>query len=565
MKCFRCLIALSAWLAGIYFLVSCQPDVSTDSAVYSNTTKFEPSLELIRAVPNLAEQIYSTNLSERISVLDKIVVTRSDDDVVWQELPFNLPKSDYVGVANAIFSAGLFDAREELLCKVLSKLTYAATQRGIDELGPAFVAFLSHSNSTVQYQALEAIGKLKPAGCNRQVAALLSYPEWPVGRKALETLLELRAREAIPPLAVQLESTNDTTRYIAIKQLEKLGDLKAAPHLARRLSDASADNRYWALEALGKLKAIDELHRALRNSTSPNIEARILSWLVAAGDKESCPVVARYILTGGRIDSHLMRKNLTEVRADAICPELANQLRSRLLLGGKTVDDDLLLEVALFMAEFQKSEAIPFLREFLKRHPPHPNSRGLNGIESYNRDNVVSALGKLRAQEAVPDLLPLLNEDVSGDTESVHAAEIALSQIADPTSCQVLLQRIHDPAHPLRGQILANLNVAIDEPLLVKINKTRFKGLYIAPVNSVTAAIIKDTKIPVVLHYEPASGQAWPITNTYVEMVTVRFGLEQVVGALGNSYTILLRDGKVHILPIRDALEFWDNLMKTHG
>ncbi len=543
--------------------------------VQSRAQTYDLSPRLVRLFPRAATLVRSTNLSDRIVVLEQLVKVRASECVREYELALELPRADYVVVARAVFSGGLSRERDPAVtASALTKISFAATKLRIDELGSEFVPFLSYSDSSVQYVALDAIAFLKPNGVSSHVAELLSQPEWPIGRKALETLVALRAREAIVPLAMRLKSTNEIERWGAIKSLDAVGDPAAAPFLAAALHDSNVYNRYWTQQALGRLGAMAELRAGLQSPASVEEEAHILAWLGIAGDKEALTNIVQNLLEGGRvssatmremllkgghIDSTAMRDTFSATHARQICQPLALWLRQGCSPGGRMLDEGVICDTALFMAEFGSPEAIPFLHELVKKPLPPERRYTTQTSGELARDRIVEGLGKLRARVAVPDLMPLLNEQTAGSSYSVRVAEIALSQIADKASVPALLKRAGDPHHPLRGRILMNLNAAVDETLWRQIQGTNFQGLYVAPINATAASITEQTAIPIVLQYEPADSKSWPFVNTYVNRIGIRFGLELITDALqqtGNDYTFILKNGAIHVVTVDDAIRY---------
>ena len=134
--CWKRWLALVGLSAGILSYWGCGKSTN------SKNETFELSPKLLSLIPAATGQVNSTNLAERVAMLDRLVVIRRDDDVIGHEFPLDLPRSDYISIAKAVFSGGLrFQTNEEQTAHVLWKLTVVAKNYGLKELGPNFIPY----------------------------------------------------------------------------------------------------------------------------------------------------------------------------------------------------------------------------------------------------------------------------------------------------------------------------------------------------------------------------------------------------------------------------------------
>jgi len=544
----------------------------------------QPSTELSRAIPQIEEKLSANDIKQRISVLDLLVVYERDYDVTKTVLPYNLSAEDYAFVIRKIFEKDLTQADEKIARQALSKIEFLIIKFKLREFAKNLVEYIpkylpngmDFSRAGIQFGILGALKALQAKEYAPQIAALLQPYNKVLYREVLSTLVELRAKEALPALLSALYDKNYLERFSALEKLVKINGREAAPHIAKLLEDEHPNNRYWALDALVKLNAgeqSDKIWKLVNTGQTLQTEVYALAALAYFGDAEALQLTAKFIVENGERSAVLT--HLVELKAKIIIPYLIKILEEEYLsntAGYKTRTD-----IVYALQKLDAKESAGVLRKYLKRNKP-------SGA-------VVQVLGDFGDKEAVDDLLAIFNENlpypadrITNNTFDSAEAAVALAKIGDKKTLKSLIDAAENPHYPYRSQIIIELNKHLDSELWKKAQGKVFpdsRQTRMVSIKELAEAYSQETKIPIIVHFEPGKDVAkrLPTISPYKETglpwtslgynISLLDGLREIPrtisdGTLPQSFTFIFDEGRIHVLSVEKAVDWWrKNILTT--
>ena len=552
------------------------------------------SLELKKAVPQAETRLDSEDIQQRISVLDKLVIFKRDDDVIDTILPFNLPADDYALVVGKIFEKDLARLETQNASQTLSKTEFLMVKFRFKEFAKNLVEYIPKfaPNATdfprigIQYGILGTVRTLKAKEFAPQIAAMLLPSVRSLNDEALSVLIEFRAKEAVPALLTRLYDKNAYVRGFALQNLAKVGGKQIAPPIARLLKDEDLNNRYWALDALAKFDAnqnyVPEIRQMLADSQTVESKIYAIAALVDANDKQAIPLAMEFITDKDEYVRGEMLRRLVDLKAEPIVPSLLGILQNKTVFGGDIgTNSNIRSAVIGTLRDLKVRELIPILRGYLRER-------------SYSYKNIAAqSLGELDAGEAVDDLLSVFYKDlpnppdrISNATYDSAEAAVALAKIGHKKAWKDLIDAAANPKYPYRSQIIIELNKHLDFDLWQTAQKTTIspnQNRNIVSIKELTEIYTRESGIPVILHFEPGKDTAkrLPLAPPYKDTkgypwayvpsdVTLLDGLREFPriiseGTLPQNFTFIFDDKQIHILTVEKAVEWWrKNLLKEN-
>ncbi|HEV8368807.1 MAG TPA: HEAT repeat domain-containing protein [Pyrinomonadaceae bacterium] len=149
---------------------------------------------------------------------------------------------------------------------------------------------------------------------------------------------------------------------------------------------------------------------------------------------------------------------------------------------------------------------------------------------TFLKQAAVMTLGVLGAKEAVNDLLPMLDERVTGDEYASAEVGLALAQIEDRRTWPKLIDLAARPSCPYRSEIISELNRHLDPELWERIQTQKVPGLYVKSIKTTVESFTRESGIRIILDYQPGrdsspraslDGDGYPWANTSVEEVSL--------------------------------------------
>jgi HEAT repeat protein len=380
--------------------------------------------------------------------------------------------------------------------------------------------------------------------------------------------VSLGAQEAVPALVELLQDKDEQKHSYALRSLVKVNGREAAPAIAKALEDESENNRYLALDALVKLNAREyapSLWRFSGAGQRPDTEAYALAALISFGESRAIPMGVKKATDDDLTRRTDMLDFLVKVKASAIVPAFVAVLESRTVLGGNPsdlgTDSNIRRDIMVCLGQLRAREAIPVLRAYARRRESN----------TFLQRAAVMTLGVLGAKESVDDLLPLLDQRVTGDESATAEAGIALAQIDDRRTWRQLIDLAARPSCPYRSEIISELNRHLDPELWERIQTKTVAGLYVKSVKTTVESFSRESGIKIVLDYQPGrdsslraslDGDRYPWANTSVQEISLSYGLRQVIEGLSDdriprTFTFVFADKQIRILSVERAIEWW--------
>ena len=528
----------------------------------------ELSPTLLRTIPSVVERLNSGDIYERIGVLDELVTVKRGAHLPELLFAYQLPASDYSVVVQKILAGNLQDVDGERASTTWWKLTHVVKVFQLKELVKPLTAYLPKTGPPIQLAILMTLETLRAIESVPQIVPLLQSPEKYIRREALAVLVSLRAKEAIPTLVSLLRDDDLQKRYYALTSLVKVNGKEAAPAISKILEDVDENNRYWALDALVKFNAREHAQAVWKLTEAyqqPHTQRYAVAALIFFGESRAIPLAVKRVTetdTSARLE---MLRFLVQVKARAVAPALVAVLESRTVLGGSPpdigTDSNIRSDIMTCLGRLGAREAIPVLRRYARGTDP-------NGLL---QRPAVMTLGVLGAREAVNDLLTLLNEPTPNDEYPSAEVGVALAQIGDRTTFRRLIDLAARPSCPYRSEIISELNRHLDRELWERVQTQKVNGLYIKSVKDTVESFGRESGIRIVLDYQPGrdssgrsplAGDKYPWANTSVEVITLRYGLNEIIEGLSNdrtprTFTFIFDDKQIHILSVERAIDWW--------
>lgn len=527
------------------------------------------SPQIRQVVPQIEEKLQSTDLSDKLSILNQLVIRKRDYDIVKTELRFtDLPVTDYAIVIKSLFDKEV--AKSEFDDEAWWKIIFLIRQFGLKQFSGVLADYLPKSKPPIQSFIIITLRRLKADETAPKIAALPVWTAEYVRHEALSALIAFSAKEAIPWLIPLLSNKNAYVRSQAAQNLAKVGGREAASLIARLLTDADPNTRHWALDALVKLDAREtaaHIWQLVNTGQTEQTEAYALAALVKFGQKRAFALAVERISENSNRGGETFR-HLVEADAKPIVPWFIAILEGK--YGTDAPDYKSPWRILTAFGVLRATEAIPILRSFVRLE------RG--GNEEILREIAVRSLGLIGAREAVDDLLPLLNKPVIERTTSVaHEAAMALARIGERRTWENVIDFAANPKCFDRSEIVSELNRHLDAQLWRQIHQQEVQGSYIQSVKITAESLTAQSGVPIVLHYQPAkpiSGNESPAddgyarANTSVQKILLIYGINSIIEGLSQyrrpfAFTYVFDDKQVHIMSVENAIEWWrKNILK---
>ena len=422
----------------------------------------QPSKALLRAIPNVQRQLAADSWTNRVAVLDLLVVQKIADAKPLCELRYDLPPADYAFVLDAILDGmdeQFTNADAKALGASLPAWVHLLKTFRLDSIVNRISSLLERDNATLKGFSLIMLRALDDRTHDAAIARLLQSNDEPWRRLARETLIELRSKEVVPVLAEESQAEHELQRNAALANLEKIADPSAIPALQRSLSDPSEVNRIVALRALMATfekqntgtNLIPCARQVFHNSKEIETKWQALAWMANYGDPESVgPIMER--LTGKNMPyPPVMDDTLRQVSLRVLIPAFIAALESDRIYGGDAVADMHVREYFVRqLGQMKVSQGIPVLSKLCS--PKFP----------YLRRQAVQALGEIGSPESVPFLIDMLGEKVVPGMSPHDDVVVALFKIRDGRATAALRKHLTTPGLELGPLVSIFSSVFLD-------------------------------------------------------------------------------------------------------
>jgi len=196
---------------------------------------------------------------------------------------------------------------------------------------PTLLEFLQHDNNKIRYEAIVALGALKPADAVQPLLDALKDADEYVRIYAIRALgnFDLLSNESIAEhLRFLLQDDDERIRAAAVEALGKLKDKQAVGELKRLLQEDRSDIRSTAAAALGNIgegTALPALRAALKDKA---IEKEVILALGFLGNSSAIPDLREILYSDAyTYDARCFTAiSLLRLRDSTVIPDIVNMI-----------------------------------------------------------------------------------------------------------------------------------------------------------------------------------------------------------------------------------------------
>jgi HEAT repeat protein len=538
--------------------------------------EFSPALW--EAVPQVDEKLNSDDVRQRISVLLTIVVTRESLNIAPLKLPFALAESDYSLVVKKILEKDLSPVDDKLLLETLWKIRFVVNRFELRELAGPLAGYLTifekgSKSSDVkggsQLEILEILKTLKATEYDAQIFSMLQSSSENVRREALQTLIEIGSKKAVPVLLEQLKDKDK--RYSAIQNLVKLEAKEASPEIAKLLKVDDFNIKSAALHALVSLNAREQTLEIWNLIADERLKSLAVAALIYLADDKAIRWFAQQIGVDREFTLSVLGQ-AGNIKAKPLAPALISILEKGKVSDDLYSDTTIRRSIIACLGELQTKEAIPVLRKYVRTEI------------SFRKWEAIRVLGDWETKDAVDDLIFVLNRALNGYTDkgygsygdeyhTISNAGLALAKIGDKKACQVLIAAAAHPKFDHGGEVVGGLNRHLDPALWEKAKSQKVSAGEYKSIKYAAELAGRETGIPIILELEPEKDFTLDATDGYPpvstdENTTVFDVVSRTLTVIRNrtpaeKYTYIFDNGTIRILPLKKAVEWWRNNILT--
>lgn len=525
------------------------------SAFTPDVPWFELSEGAKRVVPNLLERLKSQDPVVLFQLIDELVAVERQDDVGRTSLRYDLSSSDYSVILQRALPC-LIDA--------LSSSDSATSLRVRLNAGRALLELLDSEHAeewttrSLKFKLLATIEMIAKAhelvGVAPVLAPLLEDENPRIVRGVIRLLVQLRSGLAAPYLTPQLRSKETHEVYFAIRDLMRINATDAAGHIASALTASNTDVRCWALQALVQFDArrfkqrIFELVEQNRERED-NFVRYAIAVLVKWDEPRAIPIAMKWLTSNNAYRRMELAEDLVELGGYQIVDSLIEFLCDPTIVGGDIgTNANIRRDAMSLLAKLDPIKAAPTLREYAR------------GEHDFLAMAAAEELGKIRAAQAVPELLALLDRrDPSGGTW--YYAMLALARIAEPNTIPRLLTELKRK-RPGRSypEALFALNVASDPDIYHKLHSIKLERAESLPLVESLAQLSEKCGIPMVLSEKVDAADRSREVSGLVSPTAIDV-LDRIVNVLnysGYKHAVFIIDGAVNVATIPEVYDFWE-------
>lgn len=296
---------------------------------------------------------------------------------------------------------------------------------GSDQVVDVLIEKLRDPNPNNRLYAVYALGRISDPKQIKPLIEILGHED--IGWLAAKALVNI-GDDAVAPLLEALFSEERERRLYATYALGEIGAPQSGRGILRMFRDEDELVRNTAAEALVKLgdpKIVPAITRELA-SDEPLVRRKALEVLGKLGDESLTDTISSYLSDpeADVVKSAVIA--LGDIGSERACPALLPLLESR----REDIQDAL-------RSSFVKigKAAVPCLVETLEQKGASQEARA------------IIILGKVRAEDAVGDLIPYLSHP---EPTFRRLATVALTEIGDPRTEEYFVSLLDDPDPALR-------------------------------------------------------------------------------------------------------------------
>ena len=507
----------------------------------------------------------------------------------------------------------LEDKDPQLVLPALRSLSFLRAREASGEIA----RLLDHPSYGVREAAVWALSEFGSREFIPEIRKRLSDPEREVCWAAILAVQAFEDKDAAPVLMHILEHREDSLRADAARALGFLQVREAVPALLRRLKDPSTHARREAAQALARLgtrEAIPRL-REMAGAESEQERCAVLQGLIALGERDVLPAMVDLLRENSFYLSKEVISALGDAHAKEALPSLANLL--------KDPDRGIRADAIRAILEIRSAEGIPLLAALLKDRDPHVRSLVLNALNGLRASDAIGdiealfdddyphlgwsaiqiagnaglrqfiprliaglrdrssrgmaagALGSLKAREAIPQLIELLDDPEEGvrlavlgalewlEAREAHAAVVRL--LDEETSTRIAaatwLSRMgfREGARVIFEESWdwTSLNALRRPKVWTRLSSTSFHGDLLGTTGEMAGRMAREAGLNLEGPRFPRGNYPWSAFRKRIANPGDRMTLLEGLKRAADGYQIILEEDRVWVLPWEEALGVW--------
>ncbi|MEX0775933.1 MAG: HEAT repeat domain-containing protein [Phycisphaeraceae bacterium] len=407
---------------------------------------------------------------------------------------------------------------------------------------------------SLMYEVAFLVKNCKVQGCDVGIAEFAGSPFPSVQRIALRNLIDMRSHAALPFLLPKLHGQDPGQLCDAIRDIVAVKGTEAGPRLEQILEHPDSDTRHWAAWALFQLDARTSAEKlyltSIKDRQWNQINPYVLAVLIKWDDARTVPIAMRWLTDDALERRSTMRDRLLEVHAKTIQDALIKFLDTGEYEGRTAVANlNTKADAMRLLGAFGSTKAIPALRR-------------LAADKDSTSQVAISQLGTLRAEEAIPDLLTIL--DTRSDTRL--ETTLALANIGHPSIVgRVIAELRKQSTGSHRIHVLEALTQAAAPKTYEKLRTTQVKSIDTMPAPEYFAQIAGKVGMTAQLSsaVTPKDREIVVVGQTgHTGLTALRHGVD-AINYDGYDYALFLEEDRIHVLPVEEVFTRWDQWLKA--
>jgi len=549
-----------------FLIVSFVLATCTHGYTSGNEIKYSFSKEAVKIIPDITQRANSTNLNDRISVLEQLIVNDPGSDIFLYQYAYDLPQEDYFTASMSVLEGGLFSSKDvEKVRDVFGKISQAAIQFKLLALLSETVKFIEYDDPIVQIQTLMILEQLEGKQYAKEIVKAASSPNIDVSRPALRILMKFDSKEAVPVLITCLkEEDNFGIKMNAIEALGRIGDRSAIPHLIPLLKTKFYPWTLYTLVSLDAREALPAIKELYKTDKLNKSKISILVSLAYFGDEQAIADIMA-AMTDEKLYDNITPtepylEQLVEKNARPVIPALIKALEEEQAVGGhNNRGPNIIHYIMKSLAQLEAKEAIPVLRLYLQ-----PQCEPA----SFFSEVAIEALSMLKDKEIIPHLLQMLNSDLYS---SRSVATMALARIGEPSTIGNLITAMRK--YKIKNSEIFELLTGISDPNTYnKLKTTKIPLIESLPGGEFLLQISDKCDVEFLISDKIPKIDEFKLTNAVWSSYTGLQALNLAIYIFNTSgrseATYFINDKIVHVVTFEEVFDLWENWVveyrKTH-
>ncbi len=561
---------MSRYLSFLFVFLINVPSVIQASP---GTPTYNFSSKAIENIPNIVQKANSPNLNDRIEILKKIVYKPSRMDVgYYYRFYYDLSDDDYISAAKCVLDFSSQIQVNPDIFEIFGRITYVTIELKAKQLLPQIINFLDNEHQAIQLYTLKILGELDAKQYTKEIIKTAYSTDLMVSRDAETILANFNSKEAVPLFISCFNDENQAKRMIAIEALGNIGDPNAILPLIQLLKTDVYQQAIIALVNMDAKEAVPYIKETMqyaKNSRDPHLgEVLILTSLAYFGDEQAISDIMSKMIDNRSLYYESYLERLVVINARPIIPEFIKALEEEQAIGGQAKrGESVIRSIMKCLAKLNATEAIPALRLYLKLQPAPSD------VDDFLESGAIEALGILRAKEAIPELLQILESE----NKSIHYGSIrsetamALARIGEPATIGRLVSAMRK--YKIKdSEIFEELNHISDPDTYNKLANTEIARIESSPGSKFLIQISEKSGVPFSISEQIQNIDEFKMTNvvwssyTGLKALNLAIYIFNTSGKSGALYFI--NEGTVYVITHEEAYDLWENwsaeYMKNH-